>query len=395
MHLPIAVAESEKETVETKALLDCGAGGTFIDQRFVKTHGLMTHSTREPILVRNVDGTLNKNGTITQSTILDLKINGKTMKTRFHVTRLGKETIILGLPWLRAINPDIDWKKGTFKFRKDLRQTQIQQIVAKTKEKMMPFGQPKRFPKPTVEEIPDEELTTLTLPNTLPISPQDTSPPEITVNDLTTEPLETKPKPEEQSSPHLEEDNLHLCDEIADDEVLIAYVRGKPVIGIFRSEEPSPTIKFDEPKFSYSQTTGKVSCLMKSPSSSCYRFSSAVHIQAKTPVSQKLAHESVKDQEANKKTLDELLPEHYQEYKQVFEKAASERFPERKPWDHTIDLKEDFVPRDCKIYPLTPSEDTLMNNFLDKNLAKGYIQPSKSPMASPFFFVAKKDALAL
>jgi hypothetical protein len=36
-----------------------------------------------------------------------------------------------------------------------------------------------------------------------------------------------------------------------------------------------------------------------------------------------------------------------------------------------------------------------MNNFLDENLVKGYIWPSKSPMASPFFFVAKKDALAL
>jgi hypothetical protein len=36
-----------------------------------------------------------------------------------------------------------------------------------------------------------------------------------------------------------------------------------------------------------------------------------------------------------------------------------------------------------------------MNKFLDENLAKGYIRPSKSPMASPFFFVAKKDVLAL
>ena len=36
-----------------------------------------------------------------------------------------------------------------------------------------------------------------------------------------------------------------------------------------------------------------------------------------------------------------------------------------------------------------------MDNFLEENLKKGYIQPSKSPMASPFFFVAKKDADAL
>jgi hypothetical protein len=116
MHLPIEVAESEKETVEMKALLDCGAGGTFIDQRFVKTHRLTTSSTRKPILVRNVDGTLNKNGMITRSTILNLKVNGRTKKTRFLVTGLGKETIILGLPWLQDINPNIDWKKGTFEF---------------------------------------------------------------------------------------------------------------------------------------------------------------------------------------------------------------------------------------------------------------------------------------
>jgi hypothetical protein len=32
-----------------------------------------------------------------------------------------------------------------------------------------------------------------------------------------------------------------------------------------------------------------------------------------------------------------------------------------------------------------------MNEFIDENLRKGYIRPSKSPMASPFFFVGKKD----
>ena len=32
-----------------------------------------------------------------------------------------------------------------------------------------------------------------------------------------------------------------------------------------------------------------------------------------------------------------------------------------------------------------------MDKFIDENLAKGYIRPSKLPMASPFFFVAKKS----
>ncbi|KAF8644052.1 hypothetical protein AX16_008709 [Volvariella volvacea WC 439] len=74
-----------------------------------------------------------------------------------------------------------------------------------------------------------------------------------------------------------------------------------------------------------------------------------------------------------------------------FEKKASERLPERRKWDHSIDLKPDFVPKDCKIYPLPPLYQTELDTFLKENLWKGYIHPSKSPMASPFFFIGKKD----
>uniref|UniRef100_A0A0W0FUX0 Reverse transcriptase domain-containing protein n=1 Tax=Moniliophthora roreri TaxID=221103 RepID=A0A0W0FUX0_MONRR len=76
-------------------------------------------------------------------------------------------------------------------------------------------------------------------------------------------------------------------------------------------------------------------------------------------------------------------------------KKKAERFPPSRPYDHAIDLKPDFKPRDCKIYSLSPKEWIEQDKFLDENLQKGYIQPSKSPMASPFFFVAKKEAGAL
>ena len=69
--------------------------------------------------------------------------------------------------------------------------------------------------------------------------------------------------------------------------------------------------------------------------------------------------------------------------------------PERRKWDHAIDLKPDFIPKDFKVYPMSPEEQKKLNEFLDENLRKGYIRPSKSPMASPFFFVAKKDSKKL
>jgi len=89
------------------------------------------------------------------------------------------------------------------------------------------------------------------------------------------------------------------------------------------------------------------------------------------------------------------LPEVYAEYRTVFEKEALERMLEQKAWDHTIDLKTDFIPKDCKIYPLSPKEQKEQDKFLEENLRKGYIQPSKSPMVSPFFFVSKKDSKKL
>jgi hypothetical protein len=44
-----------------------------------------------------------------------------------------------------------------------------------------------------------------------------------------------------------------------------------------------------------------------------------------------------------------------------------------------------------KAYKLAPVETEAMKEFINKNKQKGYIRESKSPMASPFFFVGKKD----
>ncbi len=61
-------------------------------------------------------------------------------------------------------------------------------------------------------------------------------------------------------------------------------------------------------------------------------------------------------------------------------------------WDHAIELTPNANANlDCKVYPLNRSEQAELDKFLDENLSSGRIQPSKSPMASPFFFVKKKD----
>ena len=86
-----------------------------------------------------------------------------------------------------------------------------------------------------------------------------------------------------------------------------------------------------------------------------------------------------------------LVPRMYHQYLKVFSKKESERMPIRKPWDHAIDLKETFKPKKGRLIPLSPEEQKEVSNFIDDQLSKGYIRPSKSEQTSPVFFVPKKD----
>jgi len=65
--------------------------------------------------------------------------------------------------------------------------------------------------------------------------------------------------------------------------------------------------------------------------------------------------------------------------------------PTRKIWDHVIDLKETFKPQKERIYLLSKNEREEVQNFVEDQLRKGCIRPSKSPQMSPVFFVGKKD----
>ena len=46
-------------------------------------------------------------------TWLDLTINRRTLPYNLFITRLGKQKIILGYPWFKQNNPEIDWEKCT------------------------------------------------------------------------------------------------------------------------------------------------------------------------------------------------------------------------------------------------------------------------------------------
>ncbi|ESK82932.1 hypothetical protein Moror_1335 [Moniliophthora roreri MCA 2997] len=208
----------------------------------------------ENIQVFNVDGTPNKVAWITHSVMATYKIGSKDLTDTFLLSGLGKEDVILGLPWLQKYNPDVNWKSGEVTFR------------------------PKQYVK-------------------------------IPRND-----------------------------------------------NVFNNESPEEIIR-------------------------------RIDIRAKMSVSQTMAHQ-VKQKE---QMFETLVPEYLHEFRAQFEDREAERFPISQHYDHTIDLKPDFTLKDCKIYLLMVPEQQELDNFLAENLQKGYIQKSKSPNVSPFFFVGKKE----
>ena len=138
MSIPLTITsekQGKKKKIVEKSLINSGAGGKFIDQNFAKAQGFELTPLDKPIQVFNVDGTLNKKGTIKHYVDLKLTIHRQKKTTRLLVTGLGKQKIILGFPWLQKHNPDIDWKKGTLKWQKA-----------------------KKTPKPSMEGIKDQDV---------------------------------------------------------------------------------------------------------------------------------------------------------------------------------------------------------------------------------------------
>ena len=87
------------------------------------------------------------------------------------------------------------------------------------------------------------------------------------------------------------------------------------------------------------------------------------------------------DEKRDNFLLIEYIPEEYHEFIKVFNEQEANHFPESQIWDHKIELKDRFQPKLFKAYNLTLEEQKELNAFLKENLEKGYIRPSKSPMA--------------
>ena len=251
------------------------------------------------------------------------------------VTNIGNEDIILGLPWLQKTNPKIDWTTRTLQINKtvlhEIRQpADYHQIAIRTlrNESKEEGGSNENFEK-------SEETTEYS----------------------------DRPEMEQMITKDDQCQIRHATNEEKHCSHTILGRKGdnhsnKPEIEESITGDNQCQIRqaFDEEKHRLHTRLGRIN---------------ADH------------HSNIQDKGK--------LPEYCKPFEHIFSKQASERFPPSRVYDHAIELKPGFTPKDCPIYSLTPKENEALDEFIKENLRKGYIRPSNSPQASPIFFVPKKD----
>jgi hypothetical protein len=112
-------------------------------------------------------------------------------------------------------------------------------------------------------------------------------------------------------------------------------------------------------------------------------------VRASSTVSGCLAEASAKNLKL--KGFEDTVPMTLHEYANVFNETTFDSLPERRKWDHAIELECEPSPGFQKVYPMTLTEQMEMDAFLEEALATRCIRQSKSPLGAPVFFIKKKD----
>ena len=318
----------DQRIVSTDALIDSGATSLgYVDKDFAAESGLPVTRLQWPIPVFNVDGSPNADGPITEIVDVALSYDGHSERALLAVASLGKQDIILGHGWLKLHNPDIDWKSGKVKLNRCSH-------CGKCKEEAR------------------SEIRNLRL----------------------------KREAEARERKQQERDRKRCCsgpaprvEELEDDEEEdVDESDIPPIFGCDIDDEFPDDVQIAEGDRVF------MTSLWPEPE----------FIRATSTFSQRLAEAYAKNAP---RSVKDNLPAHFYDFQDVFAKESFDVLPDRKPWDHAIELVPDAKPVNCKVYPVSPAEQKPLDEFIAENLRTGRIRPSKSPMASPVFFVKKKD----
>lgn len=104
--------------ISTSAMVDSGASGNFMDLSFAQRHGVKFQKKLSPVIMETVDGSPLSSGPVDQETEpLEIIITPQHHEVlSFLLISSPHFPVILGLPWLQAQNPVINWETKEINF---------------------------------------------------------------------------------------------------------------------------------------------------------------------------------------------------------------------------------------------------------------------------------------
>lgn len=294
--------------------------------------------------LRDIDGrSLGVADRVVDATI---KINDHQEKITLDVAPTGRYPAVLGISWLRTHNPEINWQENQIKFVSD-----------KCKEECLPA----QVREANVSVDGDGSVN-------------HTEHMEGELNELTWEKAWKVPV-----------STTHEHDEEEEDQVICAIEEGReiPKMG------PQPCMGCEGIRIDGMPVWCAICSQEWQSQSIVYVAATAEEEEKPKNLSAQIASKHVEEERPAK----EIVPEVYHDLLDVFDDTKSDTLPDHRPHDIAIDFVPGAVlPKPAGLYPMSDTENKEMRVWLDEMLAKDFIQPSKSPVASPCFFIPKKDS---
>ncbi|KAG6815275.1 hypothetical protein H0H93_010365, partial [Arthromyces matolae] len=387
-------AKLESNKQQHYALIDSGAAGVFASD----TMGLEGKPLERPLTLQLFDGSTATTGVISHEHSDTITLdNDLKFPVNFLLTRLHPSIpLVLGLPWLRKVNPDIDWRKMTMTF--DGTST----IAAST---ILPLH--RKSPPVLIEEIEDEdapkpskEASTFQplLRDLREGEVVETLEPTTTINPCTTTPTTTtNDQPIPQSPTKAQRQNPKFPPNIPRNRVKRYRSRSKSPGRTSTDEETTSNINLEDIEDSSPGPKGRphVRIIGAAPFANLLRDgveAFQLHIAPSIPEEQ-LRAQPIPSKEADKEEdlLKKIIPPEYQEFSDVFSEGSAKELPPHRSYDHKIDLEEGTKPPFGKVYNMSEVELKALKDYLDEMLGKGFIRASSSSAGAPVLFAKKKD----
>jgi hypothetical protein len=266
-------------------------------------------------------------------------INNHYETIKLHCITIGNSPIIVGLPWLRKHNPNIDWKEGHVTF--DSARCAKECLVTSPHAIMVAEGK-------AIGEYYQDTAQDMAF--------QDTVCSASMLQEEEDEEREERDIEEAITQGYIEEtlSTWELCH-----------------VGLETTQLPE-----------WRSASDPLRILSPYPSGAALAAS-------ETPGGFNLQNNS--NQSSPPTLTRDIVPGEYHEYLHVFEAKDDQGLPPHRHYDHHIPLLEGKTPPFEPIRALDEGRLRPLREYLETNLEWGWIRESTSPAGAPIYFVQKKD----